>query len=151
MKVLVTVGTTRFDSLISAVEHSLILNQHEVLVQCAEGLQSERYNCTKFIENIDEAYCSADLVITHAGAGSVFRLLECEANILVVPNLERQDDHQNELARFVDENQYGLVCYDVEQLDTVLQQATTFRAAPYKKSEFHAASEIATWIRQIYQ
>lgn len=149
MKILVTVGTTRFDSLITAVETSQFLQSHEVTVQCANGQKSKNFDCTEFIEDIDAAYQQADLIITHAGAGSVFRLLEAGQRILVVPNLEREDDHQKELAQFVDDSQYGLVCYDLARLDETLHRAATFSAEPYKKTEFHAAQEIVEWIKEL--
>lgn len=150
MNILVTVGTTKFNSLIAAVDNSDWLSKHEVLVQCADGAKSAKYASTVFIDDIASAYQRADLIITHAGAGSVFRMLEAGHCILVIPNLERKDNHQLEIARFVDEAGYGLVCSNLEQLDATLEKLLFFRPATYEKSEFHAAKEIVDWISELY-
>ena len=149
VKFLITVGTTRFDSLITAVDSSGFLANHEVLVQRADGIESQRFTCTQFIDDIDRAYAEADIIITHAGAGSVFRLLEAGCRIIVVPNLERKDEHQLELARYVDEQGYGLLCPLPGELDSCLAKLTSFEPVAYEKQAFHAGPEIVQWIEAL--
>ncbi len=48
-----------------------------------------------------------DLIITHAGAGTVFFLLTCNLPFIAIPNLERRDPHQLELYNWLKKNKYS--------------------------------------------
>ena len=55
-----------------------------------------------WFENLETMIREVDLVITHAGAGNVFELLEIGSKpFIVVPNTQRSDKHQTELAWFL--------------------------------------------------
>lgn len=146
MRILVTVGTTPFDSLVHAVDKLSLPN---VLIQHASktiiGLSSENID---FICDIGSEYERADLIITHAGAGSVYKLLELGKNLIVVPNLERIDSHQKELAKYVEDNDYALVLWDLHNLVGVLKKSESFVYKKYQSEAFFKFNEIANLLNK---
>jgi len=142
MNIFVTVGSTRYDSLFYAIEKALNDN-HNPTFQIADGEYSHtKITTIRFVKNINEYYQNADVIITHAGAGSVYNLLEMGKKIIVVHNTERVDAHQQDLVRFVEENNYGLGCYDVSQIAEKINKIENFQPAPYIKKEFSKTKEI---------
>ena len=63
---------------------------------------------------------ASDLIISHAGAGSIISALKLKKNLILVPRQlkfdEHINDHQSELAKFVEKNGLGTVVYEIEQL-----------------------------------
>lgn len=143
MKILVTVGTTGFDELFRACD-ALDWNGHEVLFQIGPSRYSPTLErAVRYTGNIKEAYGWADVVITHAGAGSVFTLLEMGRRIVVVPNLTRRDKHQSELARFVEANRFAIVAWSPDELGDALRRLDGFDFQPYRKREFFLGGELS--------
>ncbi len=141
MKVFVTTGTTNFNELIDAV---LTLNDsYEVAVQTPTAYK-DTSSCRffDFVNDITDYYQWADIIITHAGAGSVYKLLELEKKILVVPNLSRKDKHQAQLADYVKDNNYGAVCYDLNFLESELHTCDSKSYHIYKSESFSGIDDI---------
>ena len=97
---------------------------------------------THFTDNIDHYYQSSDIVITHGGAGTIFKLLKLRKKIIVVINSQRIDPHQVEIVNYVNENTYGLACFELNQLEKLLDQVVDFSPTIYKGSPFVKAKEI---------
>jgi len=110
MKVFVTVGTTQFDSLVHKVceeEIQTVLKKAGytcMVVQAGKceaappsktPLQVTWYN---YKPSISEDMTSADLVISHAGAGTCLEALEQGKPLIVVVNDQLMGNHQVELA-----------------------------------------------------
>jgi beta-1,4-N-acetylglucosaminyltransferase len=119
--VFVTVGTTKFDALVAAVDdpsfadaliaagytHLVIqfgagaYRPHRLFPAAASsarlqnGLQVE---CFDFAPSLQERLAGAALVVSHAGAGSIFESLALGKPVIAVPNPALMDDHQRELA-----------------------------------------------------
>lgn len=145
MKIFVTVGTTPFEKLIR--EASLI-DSAEIILQVAESnFQSQNCKIIKFTKNINDYYMWADVVICHAGAGTIYKLLEMNKLIIVVPNLDRIDQHQNEIANFVELNNYGIIVRDVKTLNEGLLKINTFKKNKYEKEEFFLIKKIIDLIK----
>lgn len=114
MKIFVTVGTTPFDSLIKHID-SNIINNYEIIAQISTGkYKPQHMEFFDYTSEIEKYYNWADIVVTHAGAGSVYKLLEKNKNIIVIPNLDRVDKHQLELAKYVEINNYAQVFYNLK-------------------------------------
>ncbi|CAL8356538.1 unnamed protein product [Merluccius merluccius] len=122
--VFVTVGTTSFDELILTITTSdafqaLKARGYErVVLQVGRGsvlpapqsgpdLTLEAF-CFK--ESISEDIGRADLVISHAGAGSCLEALGAGKPLLVVVNDKLMDNHQLELARQLQKDSHLLYC-----------------------------------------
>src|SRR5688500_14118574 len=117
MKIFVTVGTTSFDSLIKFIDEEFHKKGYEITFQISEGKYiPKNFEYFKFSENIDFYYKDCDVAITHAGAGSVYRLLELKKKIIIIPNLERVDKHQIEIAEYMKENGHALMCLNFDNL-----------------------------------
>lgn len=142
MKIFATVGSTRYDSLFFEIEKALT-EEDDAIFQIADGeYKNPSVTTFEFVSDIHKYYEQADLVITHAGAGSVYNLLEMGKKIIVVQNTERLDPHQQDLVRFVDTNGYGLGCYSPCEVIDKIKQSKTFTPTPYKKCEFTKAKQI---------
>uniref|UniRef100_A0A8C8VF44 UDP-N-acetylglucosamine transferase subunit ALG13 n=1 Tax=Pelusios castaneus TaxID=367368 RepID=A0A8C8VF44_9SAUR len=107
----VTVGTTRFEELIAAVAapESLqalrSLGYSRLVLQVGSGAAPEPLRTAaftlevfRFKESLAEDLQRADLVISHAGAGTCLETLEKGKPLLVVVNEKLMNNHQLELA-----------------------------------------------------
>ncbi|WP_026972283.1 PssE/Cps14G family polysaccharide biosynthesis glycosyltransferase [Aliagarivorans marinus] len=145
MNIFVTVGTTKFSSLVN--EASLITD-HQITIQHADPTRDNLFNTSfDFVDSIDDFYEAADLVVTHAGAGSVYSLLERKKKVIVVPNLERIDQHQMDLAKYVEQNHYALVAWAPTQLIHSIKESESFIPAPYQPLRFSKYKEISDFLK----
>ncbi|KAH0584356.1 UDP-N-acetylglucosamine transferase subunit alg13 [Termitomyces sp. J132] len=120
MLVFATVGSTQFDSLVQAILSPSVLSTlrrkgyHQLVVQCGnsnfesassisggqlniekEGIDIELW---KFKPTLQNEYEKADLVISHAGSGTILDVLRLGKPLLTVVNPTLLDNHQQELA-----------------------------------------------------
>ncbi|XP_058813855.1 UDP-N-acetylglucosamine transferase subunit ALG13 homolog [Topomyia yanbarensis] len=125
-KIFVTVGTTQFEELIEKVTDSGVINElrrmgcrklslqigrgkHPIIVKEVFGNDIE----VKFFDlktSIADDIEQADLVISHAGAGSCIEVLGAEKPLVVVVNERLMDNHQTELAEQLSKEGYLLYC-----------------------------------------
>ena len=109
----VTVGTTSFDALIEALDSERtvkVLEQRgftELTLQIGRGTYAPttlrtrgafKVRVVEYLPSIEREIARAGLVISHAGAGSVFETLRSVTPLLVVVNERLMDNHQVELA-----------------------------------------------------
>lgn len=80
----------------------------------------------------------AELIITHAGAGSMIQALQAQKKVIAVPRLakyhEHVNDHQLELANKYESLGYLKVLKDGEDLLTLVESMTHFNPIPFKSS-----------------
>lgn len=144
MNIFVTVGTTKFDSLIETVDLISFLNEHEVTYQISNGNYHPKNGIFfKFTEDLNQIIDSSDLIITHAGAGSIYSLLESGKKLIVAPNLERVDKHQLEIAQYCFEKNYCSVAFELSDLSNLIELSQSKVFAKYVKDEFFLTSHIA--------
>ena len=107
--VFVTVGTTRFDALIQAVlcddfckslqdemfTHMILQSGNSKVPQHDSNISISTYD---FKPSLHNDMNSADLIISHAGSGSILEALSLKKRLIVVINTELMDNHQLELA-----------------------------------------------------
>lgn len=144
MNILVTVGSTPFPSLIAAADQ--LAQQHpEFSVRCQTADKQTQLTYAEgfaWTANIKADYEWADIIVCHAGAGSVFSLLEQGNKLVVVPNLDRIDHHQLEMAEFVEKNNYAVVCLKPQELIDAVLKAIDAEVSPYHKDPFFLAKSI---------
>ena len=140
--IFVSVGTTPFDELIKYVDKEVL--DKEIICQISNfaKYKPKNHKYFGFTKNIDEYYNWADLVVCHAGAGTVYKLLEMRKKIIVVPNTYRIDKHQNDLSRFIEEKNYALVCHDIDKLKYFIEQSSEFTPNQFLEKKFFVTDEI---------
>ena len=74
---------------------------------------------------------NADIVISHAGAGSIITALKYEKPLVVVPRLKRfgehTNDHQIDLAKALAERHKVLAVFDLKELPKAIEKAKHFK------------------------
>jgi beta-1,4-N-acetylglucosaminyltransferase len=151
MNIFITVGTTPFDTLIRFCDENLD-SALAMTMQISNDAAyiPKRFDYFKFTNDIISCYQNADLVITHAGAGTIFSLLEMRKRIIVFPNLDRDDSHQKDLAGVVEKNKWGLVCRHYQDLPELIERAGDFPIVSYERQEFSGGPYIDKIVRKLY-
>ncbi|XP_030305192.1 putative bifunctional UDP-N-acetylglucosamine transferase and deubiquitinase ALG13 [Calypte anna] len=122
--VFVTVGTTSFDDLIETVcspETLQVLQNRgyqKLVLQVGRGalepvpgsIQALAVEVFRFKDSVAEELRRADLVISHAGAGSCLETLEEGKPLIVVINEKLMNNHQLELAKQLHRDGHVLYC-----------------------------------------
>ena len=150
MKIFVTVGTTQFDSLIEFLDNNLD-QKYDVLLQVANGkYKPKNFKFIEFTKDINTIYEEYDYIITHAGSGTIYKLLELRKPFIVVPNMDRVDHHQADIANFLEENSYALNCTDYNDIIPSLKKLTSIHLNIYEKESFFKAEEICDFIKSSF-
>ncbi|KOC69914.1 UDP-N-acetylglucosamine transferase subunit ALG13 like protein [Habropoda laboriosa] len=159
-KIFVTVGTTKFDELIETVLNTEVLKAlsskgyNEITLQIGKTVHVP--DCTPrcgFVTieyfnlraNVIEYVEAADLIISHAGAGSILDALGNKKNLIVVANQSLMDNHQLELAKqlYKDEHLYYCIC------ENLLNTIQTMNFSVLKPFVDDRSKRIAELINQI--
>ena len=137
MNIFVTVGHTYYDALFKAIDEQLSPDKYHVVNQISDGsYQPKNHQHFKYSIQFQNEISNADLVITHAGAGSVFHLLEISKPMLIVPNFDRIDNHQKDMVDFVVKNNYSNVWHDLAQLEKCVLESVDGCFSKYEKNRF---------------
>ncbi|KXN82605.1 hypothetical protein AN958_02456 [Leucoagaricus sp. SymC.cos] len=122
MHAFITVGSTQFDLLITAVLSSRTVNALKtrgytsLTVQCGKSVFEHADQISKgetarielegipielwqFKPSLKGEYEKADLIISHAGSGTIIEILRIPKPLIVVPNPTLLHNHQEELAQ----------------------------------------------------
>ena len=136
--IFVTVGTHEqpFNRLIKAVDE-LKVQKHlsdEVFMQIGySDYLPEACSYERFVPHprMDELMCKADIVITHAGPGSIFHCLKYDKVPVVVPRQpgysEHIDLHQVRFTKFLESKGTIIAVYDTQFIKNALEQYTRCR------------------------
>lgn len=153
MHVFLTIGSTRFDALITSAFTERFLSSLRkkgyttLVVQCGNstfefsskiqngetqklsraGVDVEFW---KFKPSLQEDYEKADLVISHAGSGTILDVLRMPKPMIVVPNPTLLDNHQEELASILEEMGH-LKSTTVENLPSVIDEFDPSNIVPF--------------------
>ncbi|XP_072992669.1 uncharacterized protein [Typha latifolia] len=132
--VFVTVGTTCFDALVKAVDSKQVreaLSQKgytDLLIQMGRGTyipskvsgnESLSMDYFTFSPSIANYLRSASLIISHAGAGSIFETLRLGKPLIVVVNEDLMDNHQSELAEELADRKHLFCAHPQTLCDTI--------------------------------
>ncbi|XP_053811905.1 UDP-N-acetylglucosamine transferase subunit ALG13 homolog isoform X1 [Vidua macroura] len=141
--VFVTVGTTSFDELIATARSPPALQAlqsrgyQRLVLQVGRGSLPQPSSSSalavevfRFKDSLAEDLQSADLVISHAGAGSCLETLEKGKPLIVVINDKLMDNHQLELAKQLHRDGHVLYC-DCSTLVETLQSMDLSALKPF--------------------
>lgn len=139
--ILVTLGTQKeqFTRLLDYIENSNI--EDEIIVQAGyTKYQSKKMKIFDFIsyEEMNKYIDKADIIITHAGTGSVLTPLKKGKKVIACARLskynEHVDDHQVELVEVFKEEGYLLELSDEEPLDEIMRKIKKFNPKKYNSN-----------------
>ena len=153
--IFVSVGTQLgFDRLIRAVDEWAGKNNASALMQIGEGLyepQHSRWVRTLTASEYDEALEQSELLVSHAGMGSVISAMRWRKPLLVMPRRAELGEHRNDhqldaTGKFLP----GLgvtVAMDVEQLREHLDRRSSLQ--PVGRSNRHVSEDLIQRLRHI--
>ena len=136
--ILVTLGTQKeqFTRLLDYIEESNI--KDEIIVQAGHTkYESKKMKIFDFIpyEKMNEYIDKADLIITHAGTGSVLMPLKKNKKVIVCARDmkydEHVDNHQQELVEVFASEGYVLELNEETKLDDLVKKIKKFKPKKY--------------------
>lgn len=146
MQAFVTVGSTKFDDLITVIFSEDFLTRlfangySRLVVQCGNSNLRQGFRdgihhgvevvVWQFKPNLNEEYLAADLVISHAGSGTILEVLRLNKRLIVVANETLLDNHQKELADALSAQEH-LVSSTVSELPQTLASIATTKLIPF--------------------
>ena len=136
--ILVTLGTQKqqFNRLLDYIEASNI--KDKIIVQAGHTkYYSKKMKIFDFIsyDEMNEYINKADLIITHAGTGSIITPLKMGKKVVACPRLkeydEHVDDHQTQLVDIFYEEGYILKLNEENDLNELLKNIKNFKPKKY--------------------
>lgn len=150
MNVLVTVGSMqgrsflRLFKIVDALCKSKVLEGDKVIAQTGwDNYQSDYYRCFDLIgdEQFKDIMYNSDLVISHAGTGTVTSALKAGKKVILFPRLskynEHYDDHQLELCEIFSSNGYVLCAKNAVELEKCIAEIDRFVPRPFQSNKIH--------------
>lgn len=159
--ILVCVGASeyKFDRLLKIIDElcdEKIIDSSEVVAQIGYTNYAPRnYKYFDLIEReqFQEFIENADIIITHAGTGSVIPPLKLGKKIIVFPRLEEYkehlDNHQLELSEVFTSEGYTLCANNKRQLINNIRNIDTFIPKRFKSNKEHINKLIIDFIENL--
>lgn len=149
--IFVTVGTTLFDKLVSAatsfeaLEWMMSRGYTRLVIQFGKGKEPtipknsplESIETYRFQPTLDNDMQNADLIISHAGAGTVMEAMKYQKKLVVVINTLLMDNHQAELANAMGERGHLFVVGAPDQMNDIetWDKFEEFVPLPYQEAD----------------
>ena len=157
--ILVTVGTEKFpfDRLVKTIDKARGEGRILKKVFIQKGNSTYIPKWAEYVDFLDyeqmiELVKEADIIVSHAGVGSLLLCWELEKIPIIFPRRadfgEHLDDHQMELAKAMDRLSKAIVAYDEKGLLRKIN-IYAFLAGRIKKKENPTRSAIITYIKKI--
>jgi UDP-N-acetylglucosamine transferase subunit ALG13 len=160
--IFVTVGnaTQNSDRLLTRIDRLArdgAFGAEKILVQYGNnsGFGSDRCICKAFLtaDEFRAAIEEADVVVCHAGSGTILHVLESGKVPVVVPRRlkygEVIDDHQVQLAKALADSSRVVAVMDVADLEVAIAQVRTVRIDPHHADKTPLAALVAVAIEDL--
>lgn len=158
--ILVTLGTQdkSFHRLLDSIQKEINCGniKEEVIVQAGyTNYNSKDMQIFDLIpkDEYDELVKKADLIITHAGVGSIISGLKNNKKIIVGARLkkfnEHTNDHQLQILKNFSEQKYILALNDFNKLGDVLKKVKTFKPKKYISNTSNFVQIIEQYILEL--
>ncbi|XP_004685774.1 PREDICTED: UDP-N-acetylglucosamine transferase subunit ALG13 homolog isoform X1 [Condylura cristata] len=160
----VTVGTTSFDDLIARITaHDSLqiiqsLGYNRLVLQVGRGsvvpepfrTESFTLDVYRYKDSLKEDLEKADLVISHAGAGSCLETLEKRKPLIVVINEKLMNNHQLELAKqlYKDGHLFYCTCSTLPGMLQSMDLSTLKCFPPGQPEKFSAFLDIVVGLKK---
>ena len=140
--IFVAVGTQKFsfNRLLQSVDELVAGGtiREPVFAQTGHsGYEPANYESAAFLskEEFAQKISSCDLLITHSGVATIVAGLKEGKPVIVAPRLkkygEHVDDHQVQIAESFSDQNYVIMCCDMEQLPDCVEQAKNHKFDRY--------------------
>ena len=138
--ILVLCGTQKqnFTRIMRLVEP--IADKEEIVIQAGHNhYETDKMKLFSFIpaDEMSELYEKANLIVTHAGAGSILQGIQHQKKVIAVPRLtkyhEHVNDHQIELASKLEQLGCILMYKDGEDFLALYEKSKTFQPLPFNQ------------------
>jgi len=142
--IFVTVGThyQGFERLVRKMDEIASRIDEEVIMQIGytkyEPKNAKWFRFLEKEEDILRLYKTADVIVAHAGAGTLLTALAYGKPLVVVPRLKRFgehiDDQQLELAEALEQAGKAIAVYDVNHLEEAIRRARLVRVQSLRRA-----------------
>ena len=143
--IFVTLGTQKFQLNRLLIELDRLVEQKllndDIYAQIGNSTYYPKYySYSKLLsrDDYERMINECDLLITHAGVGTILQGLKLKKKIIVFPRLERfnehVDDHQLQIARNFANKNYVLMCKDESDLEKMINESINF-TSKYQNNE----------------
>lgn len=157
--IFLTTGTQEpFDRLLQAVDDVAPLIPTRILAQVSKSTyQAKNIETFAFAApgEFSRYFQEAELIISHAGMGTIISALEARKPILIMPRLakfrEHRNDHQLATAQVFQKLNYVHVAFDEDELKTKLPQVYQTGLAPLHRIGAHASPELIASVRRFLE
>ena len=155
--ILVTLGTQdkTFERLLLAVQKQIDdgIIKEKVVVQAGntkfESKDMEIYDLLS-MEKFDELIDKADILITHAGVGSIVTGLKKGKKVIAAARLkkygEHENDHQVQILDELEKRKNIIALRDFNKLDEALEKAKSFKPKEFKSNTQNMVKLIEEYI-----
>lgn len=154
--IFVTLGTQdkSFKRLLENIDKQISLGNitDEVIIQAGyTDYNSDNMKIFKMIpmEEFDKYIKKCDILITHAGVGSIMSGLMNDKKVIAVPRLKRYNehtnDHQLDIASSFSKEGY-LLTSNIDDLDEILKKVKTFKPKKFKSNNKNFVKVIEDFI-----
>jgi UDP-N-acetylglucosamine transferase subunit ALG13 len=151
LRIFVTTGTgieynfSRLLKILDNICEKGYIDSSQLIVQCVDNFIPTNFSMIrilsndKFIANLE----IADLVISHAGTGSVTKALAMGKKLIIFPRLEKfqehGDNHQLDICNLFKTKGYALIALDENELINAINESIHFQPKPFlsNKSNFN--------------
>lgn len=153
--IFLTIGTQEpFDRMLKAVDEIAPLLSTEIIAQVARSSYKAK-NLKTFAfaapGEFKKYFSEAELILSHAGMGSIISALEGEKPILIMPRLaryhEHRNDHQLATAAVFEKLRYVHVAHDETNLKTKLPEVYKNGLQPLHKIGQYATPELMASVK----
>lgn len=134
--IFVTVGSTDFDPLVKAVDFLAPTLEAEGIMQIGHGMfEPVNWPFFRFAASLAPYYEQASLVIAHGGLATTMEVLRRGIPLVSVSNLDRYDNHQDDLLATMANEGYLVWCQRLEDLAEAIKMAQTTPLSRYKQPD----------------
>ncbi len=148
--IFITVGTTEFDSLLRKIDKLVETKRisHEIIAQIGNGKYVPKHiKYFRFAKSLLPFFKKAKLIISHAGAATIFECLILKKQLIVIenPNVRRAATWL--LKELYDKN-YIIWCNHIDQLLECIESANTIQLNNYRSPKCTISEKILDFLLQ---
>lgn len=136
--IFVTVGSAApFDSLIEKIDGLVGAGVLvDVVAQIGNGTYTPKnIKWFRFEKDLTDYFSSANLVIAHAGAGTIFEILKLKGKVIAIPNPTTVQSKNIDFVFKLSEDGYILKCLEIDRLEETIRIAANWVPKPFEFPE----------------